>query len=96
MSGHSNFRRTSGAQCVVEGTGFENPPPLAISFKPFQFLKCLGLKLVGQGLESMPFHSGWALVEWKPKLSVLESNYAEILEIYEEIEEEEHLEVFGP
>jgi len=44
----------------------------------------------------MPFHSGWALVEWKPKLSVLESNYAEILEIYEEIEEEEHLEVFGP
>ena len=29
-------------------------------------------------------------------MSVLESNYAKILEICEEIEEEEHLEVFGP
>jgi len=27
---------------------------------------------------------------------VLESNYSEILEICDEIEEEEHLEVFGP
>ena len=76
---------------LLPGTGFENPPPLAISFKPFQFLKCLGLKSVGLGLESVPFHSGWALVEWKPELSVLESNYAEIFEICEEIGEKNAL-----
>jgi len=80
----------------LPGTGFENPPPLAISFKPFQLLKCLGLSLVGLGLGCVPFHSGWALVEWKSELFVLESNYAEILEICEEIEEIEQPEVFGP
>ena len=47
----------------LPGTGIENPPPVAISFKPFQFLKCVGLKSVGLGLESVSLHSGWALVE---------------------------------
>jgi len=77
----------------LSGTGFENPPPLVMSFKPFQFLKCLGLSSVGLGLGCVPFHSGWALIEWKSELSVLESNYAEILEICEEIEGLEQLEV---
>ena len=77
------------------GTGFENPPPLAILFKPFQFLKCLDLKSVGLELDCVPFHSGWELIEWKPKLSVLESNYTEILEICEEIKKEEQLEAFA-
>ena len=78
------------------GTRFETLPPLAISFKPFQFLKSLGLNSIGLGFDCVPFHSGWELVEWRSKLHVLESNYAKILEICEEIEEEEPLEVFGP
>ena len=81
---------------ALPGTGFENPPPLAILFKPFQFLKSLGLNSVGLGLDCIPFHSGWELVKWRPKLNVLKPNYVEILEICEEIEEEEHLEIFGP
>jgi len=36
------------------------------------------------------------LVEWKSELHVLESNYVKILEICEEMEEKEHLKVFGP
>jgi len=80
----------------LPGTGFENPHPLAILFKSFQFLKFMDLKSVGLGLNCVPFHSGWELVEWKSELSVLESNYVEILEICDEIEKEEHLEVFGP
>ena len=80
----------------LPGTGFETLPPLAISFKPFQFLKSLGLRSVGLGLDCVPFHSEWELAEWGPELSVWESNYVEILEICEEIEEEEQLEVFGP
>jgi len=44
----------------------------------------------------VPFHSGWELVEWRPKLVDLGACSVEILEICEEIEEEEHLEVFGP
>jgi len=81
---------------ALPGTGFENPPLLAILFKPFQFFKSLGLNSVGLGLDCIPFHSGWELVEWRPKLHVLESNYIEVLEICEEIEEEEHRELFGP
>ena len=95
-------RRVSAISCglpvlstAVSGTGFETLPPLAISFKPFQFLKSLELNTVGLGFDCVPFHSGWELVEWRPKLHVLESNYAKILEICEEIEEEEHLEVLG-
>jgi len=56
----------------LPGTGFETLPPLAISFKPFQFLKFLGLSSVGLGLECVPFHSGWELVEWRTELSILE------------------------
>jgi len=81
---------------ALPGTGFKNPPPLALLFKPFQFLKCLDLSPVGLGLDCVPFHSGWELVEWRPKLHVLEFDYFEILEICEKIEQEEHLEVFGP
>jgi len=36
------------------------------------------------------------LVEWRPKLHVVESDYFEIMEICDEVEEEEHLEDFGP
>jgi len=75
----------------LPGTGFETLPPLAISFKPFQFLKSLGLSSVGLGLECVPFHSGWELVEWRPELSVLESNYVENLKICEEIGEKNAL-----
>jgi len=57
-SGHSNFRRPPVRSASLPGTGFKNPPPLAILFKPFQFLKCLGLKSVGLGLDCVPFHSG--------------------------------------
>ena len=28
----------------------------------------MDLKLVGLGLDSVPFHNGWELVEWVPKL----------------------------
>jgi len=48
---------------ALPGTGFENPPPLALLFKPFQFLKSLDLKPIGLGLDCVPFHSGWELVE---------------------------------
>ena len=51
------------------GIGFEISPPLAISSSIFQFLKGLNLKSVGLGLESVPFHFGWDIVEWNPKLN---------------------------
>jgi len=47
----------------LPGTGFETLPPLAILFKPFQFLRFLSLKSVGLGFNCIPFHSGWKLVE---------------------------------
>jgi len=81
---------------ALPGTGLENPPPLAISPNLLQFLKYMDLKSVGLGLDCVPFHFGWKLVEWRSKLSVLESNYSENLEICDETKEEEHLEVFGP
>ena len=75
------------------GTGFENPPPLAISTNLLKFLKCMDLKSVGLGLASIPFRFGWDLVEWNPKLSLkpvdLEVNLVEILEICDEVEEKE-------
>jgi len=43
---------------VLPGTGFETLPPLAVLFKPFQFLKSLCLKSVGLGLDSIPFSYG--------------------------------------
>ena len=79
----------------MSGTRFETLPPLAILLKLFQFLKSLGLKSVGLELGCVPFHSGWELVEWRPKLAYLEVNSVEILEICDELEEKE-LEVFGP
>jgi len=81
---------------ALPGTGFKILPPLAIPFKPFHFLKCLSLNSVGLGLESVPFHSGWELVVWKSKLSVLELHAVEILEIYEDVEVDDSVEVFGP
>ena len=67
--------KSSGAILLLRptlpGTGFETLPSLAILFKPFQFLKCLGLNSVGLELDCVPFHSGWELVEWEPKLSEL-------------------------
>ena len=77
------------------GTGFETLPTLAILFKPFQFLKSLGLNSVGLGLACMSFHSVWELVECRPKLTDLGVCTIEILEIYDEIEEEEP-KVLGP
>jgi len=81
---------------ALPGTGFENPPPLAISSNLLQVLKSLDLKSVGLRLDCVPFHSRWELVEWVPTLVELGENYVEILSICEEIEEEEQLEVFGP
>ena len=57
---------------AIPGTGFETLPPLAITTGLFKFLKCLGLTSVGLGLDCVPFHVGWELVEWKPTLSLSE------------------------
>ena len=59
-------------------------------------MKWLGLNSVGLELDCVPFHSGWELVEWEPKLSELELHVVEMLEICDEVEEEDQLEVFGP
>jgi len=77
------------------GTGFENPPPLAILTNFLKFLKCIDLKSVGLGLEGVPFHCGWDIVEWKSKLVDLGVSSVEILEICDEVEEKEPR-VFGP
>ena len=51
------------------------------------------------GLENVPLHFGWDIVEWNPKLSQkpvdLGENLVKILEICDEIEKKEP-EVFGP
>jgi len=47
----------------------------------------------------VPFHSGWELVEWKPKLGVSRGDLVLKLEEFVEIcdeREDEQLEVFGP
>ena len=81
------------------GTGFEALSPLTISSNLLRFLKCLDLKSVGLGLENVPFHFGWDIVVWNPKLSVkpvdLGVNLVEIMEICDEVDEEQP-EVFGP
>ena len=79
----------------MSGIGFETLPPLAVLFKPFQFLRSLGLKSVGLELGCVSFHSGWELVKWRPELADLEINFVEILEICDEVEGKE-LDVFGP
>jgi len=91
-----NSGKLSMLGAALPGTRFEILPPLAISCKLFQFLKSLSLKSVGLGFNCVPFHSRWELVEWRPKLHVVESDYCEIMEICDDVEEEEHLEVFGP
>ena len=79
--------------------GFEHLPPLAISTNLLKFLKCMDLKSVGLGLESVPLHFGWDIVEWNLKLSRkpidLRENLVKIVEICDEVEEKEP-EVFGP
>ena len=67
---------------------------MAISTNLLKFLKCLDLKSVGLGLARIPFHFRWDLVEWRPKSVDFGVSFIEILEIYNEVEEEEP-EVFG-
>jgi len=81
---------------VLPGIGFKTLPPLAISSNLFDFLKSLGLELVGLGLNCVPFHSGWELVVWEPRLSMVEMHASEIVGICEEVEVEDSIEVFGP
>ena len=90
----ASFGEFPAPRALASGTRFETLPPLAISFKPYQFLKSLSLNSVGLGLACVPFHSRWELVEWRPKLVDLGVNYVEILEICDEIEKKEP-EVFG-
>ena len=51
------------------------------------------------GLKSVPFHFGWNLVEWNPKLDETQVDLGvkldEFVEICDEVEEDE-AEVFGP
>ena len=77
-------------------TGFETLSPLAISTGLFKFLKCLGLNSVGLGLDCVPFHAGWELVEWRPSMSVSEWIEAEFERNCVEIEEEEQIKSVGP
>ena len=56
-------------------------PPLAILFKPFQFLTSVCLKSVGLGLDSVPFHSGWELGVWEPNLPELGLHVSALMEI---------------
>ena len=73
------------------GTGFEILPPLSIVNQPFHFVKSLCLKSVGFGLDDVPFHGGWELVEWELDLSVAEAIGLEFDQICAEIEEEERV-----
>ena len=92
----ANFRHKRHPR---SSTGFETLPPLATSSNLLRFLKCLDLKSVDLGLENVPFHFGWDIVVWNPKLSVkpvyLGVNLVEIVKICDEVEEEQP-EVFGP
>ena len=81
---------------ALPGTGFKILPPLAISFKPFQFLKSLSLKSVRLGFNCVPFHSGWEFVEWKPKLPNLELPMSEVSKICDVVEVDGSVELFGP
>ena len=82
--------------------GFGCMPSLPTILVPFKFLKKLNLTSVGLGLESVPFHFGWELVEWQPKIDESrvefgENPCAEFVEIHEEIKvEDDWAKVFGP
>jgi len=54
------------------------------------------MKSVGLGLDCVPFHGGWELVEWKPTLTLSEVIEMEFEQICEEIEEEERIAFIGP
>jgi len=75
------------------GVGFEHLLPLAILSSLFQFLKSFDLKSVGLGLASIPFHFGWDLVIWNPKLNEslvdLGVKFDELVEISDEFEEDQ-------
>ena len=81
---------------ALPGTGFETTPPLSIVYKPFHFVKSICMKSVGLGLECVPFHGGWELVEWKPVLTLSEVIEIEFDQICVEIEEEESVPFVGP
>jgi len=81
---------------ALPGTRFETLPPLAILFKPFQFLKAVCLNSVGLGFDNVPFHAGWELVEWKSTMVVSELHVSELVEICEEVEIEDSIEVVRP
>jgi len=81
---------------VLPGTGFETLPSLALSTASFKFFKSLGLDSVGLGLDCVPFHSGWELVMWEPRLPGVELHASEIGEICEEIEVEDSIEACEP
>ena len=76
---------------ALPGTGFETLPPLAISTGLFKFLRCLGLESVGLGLDSVPFHAGWLLVEWRPSMSAFDIIEAEFERICVEIGKKNNL-----
>jgi len=92
----ANFSTLSVLGAALPGTRFETLPPLAILFKLFQFLKCLGLNSVGLGFDCVPFHSGWELVEWELKLSNFVLHAVETKEICDVVEVDDSVEVFGP
>ena len=75
----------------LPGTGFDSKPPLAIVSGIFKFLKSLGLRSIGLSIACVPFHGGWALVAWKPTLSLTEQIGLEFDRICAEIEAEENV-----
>ena len=93
------FGEFPAPQALSSGTGFETLPSLAISTNLLKFLKSMNLKSVGLGLENVPLHFGWNIVEWNPKLSQkpvdLWENLVKIVEICDDVEEEGP-EVSGP
>jgi hypothetical protein len=86
----TGIHRISLSLVELVGNGFETLPPRPIIFKPFLGLHSVSLGSVGLGLESVPFHGGWTLVEWKPQ-SVLDWLETEFDRICEEIEAEERM-----
>jgi len=89
------FDKRPALSAALPGTGFDTLPPRAILTNLLKFLKSLSLKLVGLGFDCIPFHFGWELVEWKPKLSDLKLHVVEVLEICDVVEVADSCEVFG-
>ena len=56
-------------------------------------MKSVCIKSVGLGLDCVPFHGGWELVEWKPTLTLSEVIEMEFDQTCAEIEEEERVEL---